>query len=146
MSATLLRAIQTANLLIQLRKGGFAPDFFTIRSTYLQGRPPKCVNMHWRRFAMSSIPLSDAKVFEQWLLDRWREKDDLLEQWYETGRFPADAGSAAADVGISKAGFIETEMTLNNWLEIGQIFVVLAAAALVINVILKFVGIFVAVQ
>jgi len=95
---------------------------------------------------MSSIPLSDAKVFEQWLLDRWREKDDLLEQWYETGRFPADAGSAAADVGISKAGFIETEMTLNNWLEIGQIFVVLAAAALVINVILKFVGIFVAVQ
>ena len=95
---------------------------------------------------MSSIPLSDAKEFEHWLLDRWREKDDLLEQWYETGRFPADAGSAAADEGISKAGFIETEMTLNSWLEIGQIFVVLAAAALVVNVILKFAGIFMTVQ
>jgi len=43
--------------------------------------------MYWRRFAMSSIPLTDAKEFEQWLLDRWREKDSLLEQWYDTGRF-----------------------------------------------------------
>ena len=91
---------------------------------------------------MSSIPLSDAKEFEQWLLLRWREKDDLLEQWYNTGKFPADARSAAPEKGISKEGFIETEMTLNNWMEIGQIFVVLAAAALVINVILKFLGIF----
>lgn len=98
--------------------------------------------MHWRRFAMSSIPLSDAKEFEQWLLDRWREKDSLLEQWYDTGRFPSDPGSAHPDKGISKDGFIETEMTLNNWMEIGQIYVVLATLALVVNVILKFFGMF----
>ena len=102
--------------------------------------------MHWRRFAVSSIPLSDANEFEHWLLERWREKDDLLEQWYETGSFPADAGSAVPEKGISKEGFIETEMTLNNWMEIGQIFVVLAAAALVVNVILKFFGIFVTLE
>lgn len=98
--------------------------------------------MHWRRFAVSSIPLTDAKEFEQWLLARWREKDDLLEQWYNTGRFPADAASADESKGISKAGFIETDITLNSWLEIGQIFVVLATVALVVNVILKFVGLF----
>lgn len=97
--------------------------------------------MHWRRFAVSSIPLSDAKEFEQWLLERWREKDELLEQWYETGRFPADKGSANPTAGISEDGFIETEMTLNNWMEIGQIYVVLAAAALSVNVVLKFCGI-----
>ncbi|KIX10155.1 uncharacterized protein Z518_01236 [Rhinocladiella mackenziei CBS 650.93] len=124
-------------------KGGFAPEYFTIRSTYLQGRPPKCVNMHWRRFAVSSIPLTDPKEFEKWLLERWREKDDMLEQWYNTGRFPADAESASPEKGISKDGFIDTEMILNNWIEIGQIFVVVAALALVVNVILKFLGIFI---
>lgn len=98
--------------------------------------------MYWRRFAVSTIPLSDAKEFEQWLLARWREKDDLLEEWYNTGRFPADVSSADESKGISKGGFIETEMRLNSWLEISQIFVVLAAAALVVNVVLKFVGLF----
>ena len=102
--------------------------------------------MHWRRFAVSSIPLSDAKEFEHWLLDRWREKDELLEQWYNTGEFPADAGSAAPAKGISEEGFIETEMTLNNWMEIGQIFVVLASTALAINVILKVFGMFLALR
>ena len=98
--------------------------------------------MYWRRFEVSSIPLSDAQEFEQWLLERWREKDDILEQWYDTGRFPSDVGSANTSQGISEDGFIETEMTLNNWTEIGQIFVVLAALALVLNVVYKFFGIF----
>ncbi|KAJ9612493.1 hypothetical protein H2200_004090 [Cladophialophora chaetospira] len=118
-------------------KGGFAPEIFTIRSAYLQGRPPKSVNMYWRRFAVSSIPLTNAKEFDNWLIQRWREKDDILEQWYTTGRFPSDPESADSMRGISKDGFIETEMTLNNWMEIGQLYVVLAAFALVINVVLK---------
>ncbi|OCT54771.1 putative acyltransferase [Cladophialophora carrionii] len=123
-------------------KGGFAPEIFTIRSTYLQGRPPKSVNMYWRRFSVSSIPLADGKEFEKWFIERWREKDEILEQWYNTGRFPSDAESADSQSGISKDGFIETEMTLNNWMEIGQLYVVLATLALVINVVLKFFGLF----
>lgn len=95
---------------------------------------------------MASIPLNDAKEFEKWLLERWREKDDLLERWYETGYFPGDEEAANASRGISKGGYIETEMTLNNWMEIGQIFVVLATLALVVNVVLKFVGIFIALK
>ena len=98
--------------------------------------------MYWRRFAMSSIPLSDAKEFDKWLNDRWREKDDMLEQWYNTGRFPSDPDSADSKRGVSQGGFIETEMTLNHWLEIGQIYVVLAALALLVNVVLKFMGLF----
>lgn len=99
--------------------------------------------MYWRRFAVSSIPLSDATEFDKWLVERWREKDDLLEQWYNTGRFPSDAAAADPSKGISPDGFIETEMTLGNWLEVGQLYVVLAALALVVNVVLKFFGIFV---
>jgi lysocardiolipin and lysophospholipid acyltransferase len=98
--------------------------------------------MYWRRFAMSSIPLSDTKEFEDWLLTRWQEKDAILEQWYNTGRFPSDSQSADSQKGIDPDGFIETEMTLNNWMEIGQLYVVLAAFALVINVVLKFFGLF----
>jgi len=98
--------------------------------------------MHWRRFSIADIPLTDAKEFEHWLLARWREKDDLLEEWYNTGRFPGDAASVDESKGISKAGFIETEIRLNSWLEIGQIFVVLATVGLLINVIVKFVGLF----
>ena len=93
--------------------------------------------MYWRRFAVSSIPLSDQKEFDNWLMQRWREKDELLELWYNTGRFPSDRGSADSKSGISADGFIETRMTLNSWLEIGQPYVVLATLALIVNVILK---------
>ena len=95
------------------------------------------VNMYWRRFAMSSIPLSDHEAFEDWLIERWREKDELLDQWYTTSRFPSDIGSADSKKGISEDGFIETEMTLGNWMEIGQLYVVLATVALIVNIILQ---------
>ncbi|CAZ86503.1 unnamed protein product [Tuber melanosporum] len=71
-------------------RGKFGQDFFTLNSTYFEGRPPKSVNMHWRRFAVSSIPVSDVAEFDAWLTLRWREKDDLLEYYLENGRFPED--------------------------------------------------------
>jgi lysocardiolipin and lysophospholipid acyltransferase len=111
-------------------KGKMAPDYFTLRSTYFQGRPPKSVNMHWRRFAVSSIPINDPVAFEQWVLARWKEKDELLETFYNTGRFPADIDQKAG-------GYIETEVRLKSRLEIGQIFVVLATLALICNVVGK---------
>ncbi|KAF8533795.1 hypothetical protein BDD12DRAFT_863490, partial [Trichophaea hybrida] len=36
------------------------PIYFTLYSTFFQGRPPKSVNMHWRRFAVKDIPLTDS--------------------------------------------------------------------------------------
>jgi len=114
-------------------KGEYAPDYFTLRSIYFQGRPPKSVNMHWRRFAVSSIPVKDADGFSEWLLARWKEKDELLETFYNTGRFPVDA----VQDGAKDGGYIETEVRLQRWVEIGQIFVVLAALALVSNVLTK---------
>ena len=108
-----------------------APDYFTLRSTYFQGRPPKSVNMHWRRFAVSSIPVTDPEAFQQWVLARWREKDDLLETFYDTGRFPTDSMLS----GTKDGGYIETEVMLQHWAEVGQIFVVLATVALIANVL-----------
>jgi len=114
-------------------RGGYAQDYFTLRSTYLQGRPPKSVNMHWRRFAVSSIPIDNAKTFELWLKNVWLEKETLLEYFAQNGRFPADDGrDPQGDEAAPKgAGFIETEVTLAHWWEIGRIFVVVATLALI---------------
>ncbi|KAL2013492.1 hypothetical protein VTN00DRAFT_1017 [Thermoascus crustaceus] len=116
-------------------KGSYPDQYFTLRSTYLQGRPPKSVNMHWRRFAVSEIPLDDQKEFEAWLIARWVEKDQLLEEFYEKGRFPTELeGSISGGVSddqksAASAGYVETDVRLAHWTEAGQIFAVLAAVA-----------------
>ncbi|KAF2841588.1 acyltransferase-domain-containing protein [Patellaria atrata CBS 101060] len=118
--------------------GQYGQDIFTIRTVYFQGQPPKSVNMHWRRFAVSSIPLDDAKTFEKWLRARWEEKDALIEQYCRTGRFPADKGPEALSVNggqpiIKKgAGYIETEVRASNPFEFLQMFVPTALLGLIL--------------
>lgn len=100
--------------------------------------------MYWRRLPVSSIPLEDSVKFEAWLLEQWRIKDDLLEQYVQNGRFPADDGfnykdettvNGSSDGQVLRgAGFIETKVKLAHWYEIGQIFVVMAAFGLVFNI------------
>jgi hypothetical protein len=100
--------------------------------------------MHWRRFAIADIPIHDEKVFADWVLARWREKDDLLQYFVENQRFPADDGSTPNVNGgqpTKGAGWIETEVRPKIWYEWLQIFVPAAALALVINVVWKMVEI-----
>lgn len=122
-------------------RGQFGQDLFTLRSTYFEGRPPKSVNMHWRRFRIADIPTHEEAAFAAWLLARWREKDDLIEHYLEHGRFPADAGvDSVAEEGAEPrrgAGWIETEVRSKNPLEVFLILVPVAAFALVVNVCLK---------
>ena len=78
-----------------------------MRALYFEGRAPKSVNMYWRRFALKDIPIDDPKIFEAWMREKWDEKDRLLEQFMQTGRFPADDGDAM----VAKAdGFTETKL------------------------------------
>lgn len=103
--------------------------------------------MYWRRFAISTIPLDNAQEFELWLRQRWVEKEALLEGYLQTGRFPAD-DCQEMDLkpiingydnakNIESAGIIETEVRLERWYEIGQIFVVLLTVALIANILAK---------
>ncbi|MCJ1320117.1 hypothetical protein MMC15_005454 [Xylographa vitiligo] len=121
-------------------RGGYGQDYFTLRSTYFQGRPPKSVNLYWRRFPVSSIPVDDVKAFEQWVNKVWLEKEDLLEYYTQNGRFPdADEGqdlSKGADA-PKGVGFIETEVRLAHWYESGSIFIFLAVYALFGNILAK---------
>ena len=62
----------------------------------------------------------------------------MLEQYVQNGRFPADDGhDSDGEPGVKVlkgAGFIEIEVKLAHWYEIGQIFVVLATFALIFNI------------
>ncbi|KAF7551114.1 hypothetical protein G7Z17_g5236 [Cylindrodendrum hubeiense] len=102
-------------------RGKFGEQYFSLSSTYFQGRPPKSVNFYWRRFRISDIPLDDLKVFDQWLLQQWQAKDALMEEFMTNGTFPAMAG---------KVDFVETQVRTRHPWEILQVFSVLGTLAL----------------
>lgn len=85
---------------------------------------------------MADIPLDDQKEFDAWLRARWAEKDQLMDQYFETGRFPSElAGSIEANNPTAgqkvalEAGFVESHVRLHRWIELGLIFMVLIGAA-----------------
>jgi 1-acyl-sn-glycerol-3-phosphate acyltransferase len=53
---------------------------------YIKGLVQR-IHVHVRRFEIDSLPES-ADGLRHWLLDRWQEKDELLNYFYETGGFP----------------------------------------------------------
>jgi lysocardiolipin and lysophospholipid acyltransferase len=88
--------------------------------------------MYWRRYAVSDIPVDDREAFDAWLTQRWREKDELLDQYLKTGRFPSDEPQPADKSG-TEDGYINTEVKLRSFQEIGTIFVVLASLAMIVR-------------
>jgi 1-acyl-sn-glycerol-3-phosphate acyltransferase len=55
---------------------------------YITGRVKK-IHLHVRRFPVDELPKLEAEL-KEWLLDRFYEKDQLLEHYYRTGAFPAE--------------------------------------------------------
>lgn len=116
------------------RRGEFGEELFTLSSTYLRGQPPKSVNFYWRRFRVSDIPLEDQEKFDNWLRERWYEKDALMEQYITTGRFPPSPSGATKK---GHEGFLETEVRARNRFEFLQIFIVLGMVGLIQNLLAK---------
>ena len=100
--------------------------------------------MYWRRFAVSEIPIDDDKKFDEWLLERWREKDRLLEGYLQTGRFPANDGDDEVSNGVVSSktvegeGYIETEIRAKSALELLRIYVPTTALYLIIRLMGQF--------
>ena len=57
---------------------------------FIQGYAPKA-HLHVRRFPIDCLP-TDEPALADWLLERFREKDELLEHYYQNGAFPNAAG------------------------------------------------------
>jgi len=68
--------------------GQYGQDIFTLRSSLFEGRPPKSVNMYWRRWRIADIPIDNEEKFAMWLRNRWTEKDYLLEHFARHKTFP----------------------------------------------------------
>lgn len=105
-------------------KGTYGEDFFTLRNMYLRGLCPKRVQMHWRRFHIADIPYQDKDTFEAWLLERWREKDAMLEKYEATGSFTND-----------EVVLPEVPMKLESNLQVFQIFSVQLNVLLIGNLV-----------
>jgi 1-acyl-sn-glycerol-3-phosphate acyltransferase/preprotein translocase subunit YajC len=132
--------------------GQYGQDIFTLRSSFFEGRPPKSVNMHWRRFRLADIPYENTHAFEVWLRNRWREKDYMLEYFNRNNRFPAedfwknhldmDARSESSRSNGNKtirtvprpAVQIETEVKSGNWNEFVKIFAPITSIMMALTV------------
>ena len=115
-------------------KGQYGQDIFTLRSSFFEGRPPKSVNLFWRRFRISDIPIDNDNAFGRWLTNRWREKDYILEYFYKYNQFPEESPvqALAAAEGKRKpkhAKMIGTEVKGGGWDEFLSIFGPITTAA-----------------
>lgn len=117
-------------------RGQYAQDIFTLKAGYLEGRPPKSVSMHWRRFPIKDIPLHNDKAFELWLTARWREKDLLLEMYHQNGKFPADKGATKYKSGkvLRGCGHMEVPIRASHWYEFLQIFAPMGILAMILYI------------
>lgn len=122
-----------------VKRGEFGQDTYTLRSIFLLGQPPPSVNMYWRRFEISTIPLHDKEKFDLWLRERWMEKDALLEQYITEGRFPPlPENSKTRSTGATERdGFIVTEVRTAHFWEVCYIFMILSTFILVIDLLVK---------
>ncbi|KAH8929323.1 acyltransferase-domain-containing protein [Atractiella rhizophila] len=73
-------------------KGAYGQDYYTLQSIFGAGIPPPRIHMHLRLLSPPAIPESSEKAeteksqkqFEDWLVQTWREKDEMLEVFYNT--------------------------------------------------------------
>ncbi|GAA5887106.1 hypothetical protein JCM16303_007136 [Sporobolomyces ruberrimus] len=87
------------------RKPLYPSEYYSLPSIFLNRVPPPELHFHLRFYKVSEIPLGDLsrlnekgkegddgseeerRVFDEWLLKRWGEKDSLLKRFNETGSF-----------------------------------------------------------
>ncbi|KAF9409415.1 hypothetical protein BGZ94_001963 [Podila epigama] len=68
--------------------GEVPQELYPLPGLYLNQAQPKEISMHLRRFAIKDIPTTEPE-FVEWVRARWHEKDDLMEEFYTTGKFPS---------------------------------------------------------
>ena len=76
-------------------KGGFAYDKYSLSSIFFQGKGPRQVHIHVKRYRIQDLPGitldptdQDLELFNQWLRDHYLEKDKLMNEFYEKDTFP----------------------------------------------------------
>ena len=97
----------------------YAQTYYSLQSIYTAHQGPPTVHLHRRKFDLDGVPIGrvpgvkdepvpkkrirphvldeqltedERRVFDEWVRDRWTEKDELLDRFYESGEFPCREG------------------------------------------------------
>lgn len=63
---------------------------YTIPNIFFFNYYPKQIHIYVRRFKIADVPFRNEKLFSEWNLARWVEKDNYLADFYEKGSFSSD--------------------------------------------------------
>lgn len=100
--------------------GGYAENYYTLSSTFGRGVPPPAVHLHLRIVDLAAVPsihprdavgkspkqidddltVEDRAIFQEWTRQRWVEKDELMDHFYEHGKFLEGAKSVQFPVRV----------------------------------------------
>lgn len=104
-------------------RGGYGQDYYTLQSIFSRGVSPPVIHMHIRSDSVKhSVPIGVAslttshttgaeateeekKVFEQWLLERYRRKDEQMEMFLNQGK-------------LANGPFVDIPVKLRNYKEL----------------------------
>lgn len=79
----------------------YAQDIYTMKKVFLEGKSPKCIDIHINLVKVEDIPLASIDEFSDWLFERWAIKDELMENYYDNnGVFYKDEKSSGVVSGI----------------------------------------------
>lgn len=118
---------------------GYGQDFYTLRSIFVQGIAPPEIHLHMRLYNLSDIPIGavsksdsvgrgaeatpeETTAFDKWLVERWTEKDRMMDAFYRDGAFPSPDG-------VLTTKKVEVPVKLRAFWEIGNAFCFLAPLA-----------------
>lgn len=101
---------------------------YTIQSIFFFKHFPKQVHVHVRRFKIDTIPTGNEEEFNQWVHQRWVEKDELMGHFYKNGVFP-DTPDRTIDVPI--------QLRNNSVLDLAQIWIFLVPYLLLVKQLLN---------
>ncbi|GAA5839519.1 hypothetical protein JCM11251_002746 [Rhodosporidiobolus azoricus] len=125
---------------------GYAQDYYTIQSVFGRGISSPEVHLHLREIRLEDVPLGtvresarpahieqeitkeEKKVFEEWLRERWAEKDQLMGEFGEKGSFPP---------GKQQRVEVEIKMRPADWVVLASVPIVLMVWVLVVRKMLS---------
>lgn len=108
-----------------VHKGHFAAQKFTFWSVIGKGQSPEVVSLHFSSIPTKGLP-EDANEFDQWLLQHWRAKDELMVNFAADQALPP-----SEEDGVE---YINTSIGLNSPLDALHLLVPVVVTAATIMV------------
>ena len=81
-----------------VQSSSYAASYYSLKQMFLEGKFPRIVDIYIRSFKLKDIPLKDEEAFTEWLYDIWKDKDELLEEYYISGSFKQDSNDISTVV------------------------------------------------